>query len=293
MLRSPPGAVALALFAPLGYLRRMFTGREENAAESAFGTEIRDVDARTPNPARMYDYQLGGTHNFAPDRARLDSVSGSSPHTVPPAAVDRAFLQRAVAWCADHGVRQFLDLGSGIPTAGNVHEIAHQRARDSRVLYVDNEPVAVAHTEELLRGQDSAAVVHADLLDPDEVLSAPHTLALLDFARPVGLLVVGVLHHIGHSAGLEGVLAEYRSALAPGSVLVLSHLIHDETGPEFADASDRLHPRSLAEMGALFTGFDLMDPGIVPTSSWRARADPASVHTMTDSWAGVAIRPAH
>lgn len=270
----------------------MFTGREENTAESAFGTEIRDVDARTPNPARMYDYQLDGTHNFAPDRAHLDCALDSRPDTVAPAAVDRAFLQRAVAWCVNRGVRQFLDLGSGIPTAGNVHEIAQRRARDSQVVYVDHEPVAVTHTRELLRGTGSAAVVHADLLDPDEVLSAPNTLARLDFARPVGLLVVGVLHHIEHGAELEGVLAEYRSALPPGSVLALSHLVGDQGVADVAEAPGHLHPRSLAEMGVLFAGFDLVDPGLVPTSAWRSGAGPESIRTTPGSWAGVGVRVA-
>lgn len=264
----------------------MFTGREQNAAESAFGTEIRDVDARKPNPARMYDYQLGGTHNFAPDRAHFDSALSSDPHCAPPAAIDRAFLQRAVAWCTDRGVRQFLDLGSGIPTAGNAHEIAQRGAPDSRVVHVDNDPVAVAHTRELLRDVDSAAVVHADLLDPDEVLSAPSALALLDFSRPIALLLVGVLHHIEHGAELEGVLAEYRSALAPGSALVLSHLV----GSEFTGAPDRLHPRNLAEIGALFAGFDVVAPGIVPASDWRGGVEPEPARNTSGSWAGVGIR---
>ncbi|MBE9376045.1 SAM-dependent methyltransferase [Saccharopolyspora sp. HNM0983] len=267
----------------------MFTGREENAVESAFGTEIRDVDARTPNLARMYDYQLGGTHNFAPDRERLDAAVGHAPQTVPPAAVDRAFLQRAVAWCADRGIDQFLDLGSGIPTAGNVHEVARRRAPGSRVVYVDHEPVAVAHGNELLRGTESAAVVHADLLDPDDVLGAPRTAELLDFARPVALLVVGVLHHIGHGADVEGVLAEYRSALAPGSALVLSQLTGDAGA---AEVPGGLHPRSLAEVGALFAGFDLMAPGLVPAAVWHP-ADPHE-HGCSPraavSWAGVGVR---
>lgn len=235
-----------------------------------------EVDLHQPSVARIYDYLLGGAHNFEIDReiaARLLSVQ---PNVRDIARRNRAFLQRVVRYLVDEGVRQFLDLGSGIPTVGNVHEVAQQIAPDTRVVYVDYEEVAVAHSQLLLGGNPDADIVFADVTHPDEVLAAPATRRLLDLDQPVGILAVTLGHYIPPEADPVGMFARYRDAVAPGSYLALTHLtddfeaVHgDEIIETMRSTRDNVFPRTREQVLELFTGFDLVDPGLVTTSYWR------------------------
>ncbi len=235
------------------------------------------VDVSQPNPARMYDYALGGAHNFAVDRDAFDRLAEIDPDAPLVGRTNRAFLRRAVRYCLGRGVRQFLDLGSGIPTEGNVHEIAQTAAPDARVVYVDNEPVAVSHTRQILRGNDLADIVPADMRDVREVLAAPETRRQLDLDQPVALMMVAVLHYVSDQDDPAAVIAAYREHLPPGSVLVLSHTTSDQANPElvaelerlFSDSPNPVTHRTEAEVRALLAGTQLVDPGLVWTPLWR------------------------
>lgn len=234
------------------------------------------VDITVPSPARMYDYLLGGGHNFAVDRELIDKITPLVPTVSQMALRNRAFLRRAVLTLVDAGVRQFLDIGSGIPTAGNVHEIAQRAAPEARVVYVDHDPVAIAHSEQVLQGNDRAAAIQADMREPIAILEHPKTRRLIDFDAPVGLLMVTIFHYVADSDGPMDLMARYRAPLAPGSYLVLSHDTTDlnaaamATVVELMKNSTPLYPRTRAEIAELFTGFELLDPGLVPAVEWRS-----------------------
>ncbi len=234
------------------------------------------VDPERPSGARIYDYLLGGGHNFAVDRELGKRLMAALPGAQESARLNRAFLRRAVLFLISSGVRQFLDLGSGIPTVGNVHEIAQQADEQARVIYVDKDPVAVAHSRLLLEGNERANAIQADMCEPDGILQAAETRRLLDFDEPIGLLMVGVVHFLSDEQRPLDVVAAYREQLIPGSYLALSHFTADSRPEDMAAAvevskhsSERLHPRSRPEILALFTGFDLVEPGVVSTPLWR------------------------
>ncbi|GAA2772622.1 SAM-dependent methyltransferase [Saccharopolyspora taberi] len=234
------------------------------------------VDEEIPSAARVYDYLLGGAHNFAADRVLAERFLQALPSARDVARLNRAFLRRAVVFMAEQGIRQFLDLGSGIPTVGNVHEIAHGIDPESNVVYVDYESVAVAHSELLLQGDEHATVIQANMLEPDRILGHPDTRRLLDLSRPVGLIMAGVFHFVSPESDPPGIVARYRDELSPGSFLALSHFTADISPDEMAGvvrvmsrSSDPIHPRTRAEITELFTGFDLVEPGIVGTALWR------------------------
>ncbi|MFF5071094.1 SAM-dependent methyltransferase [Micromonospora olivasterospora] len=236
------------------------------------------IDIERPSVARMYDYYLGGSHNFAADRAAARAMVDAVPEAPLMAQANRAFLRRAVHFLAEAGIRQFLDIGSGIPTIGNVHEIAQRIDPESRVVYVDVDPVAVAHSREILSGNDRATVVQEDLRHPDRILAHPEVTRLLDFSQPVAVMIVAVLHFVPDSDRPEELLRTLRTALAPGSHLVLSQASDEgrrHTG-ERADAEEvyrrtdnPLSIRSRAELASLFDGFELVDPGVVWVPQWR------------------------
>ncbi len=236
-----------------------------------------DIDMECPAPARMYDYYLGGSHNFAADRAlaaQAMAVWPDSPHI---ARANRAFLRRAVAFACARGIDQFLDLGSGIPTSGNVHEIASELSPAARTLYVDNDPVAVAHSRNLLADTAAAAVVHADLRDTELVLAA--AAERLDPARPVAVLMFAVLHFVPDDDDPAGVVEAYRAATVPGSLLAVSHATNDyeperlgEMEDVYRAASAGLTGRSHAGITALLSGYDVVPPGLVSMIEWRPDA---------------------
>ncbi|HUQ59976.1 SAM-dependent methyltransferase [Lentzea sp.] len=257
------------------------------------------MDPEIPSAARAYDYLLGGGHNFAADRELAEKIKVVQPGVVRIAQQNRAFLRRAVLFMLDAGVRQFLDLGSGIPTVGNVHEIAQTAAPDVRVVYVDYDPVAVAHSELLLAGNDNADIVDADITRPDDVLEAESTRRLLDLDQPVGLLAVTIGHYIPAEADPAGLFARYRDVLAPGSYLALTHLTDDFTairGEQIVhtmkSSRNNVFPRTRKEVLELFTGYELVEPGLVTTSSWRPGSGPSDVQdTGQDGlYAGVGRR---
>lgn len=250
-----------------------------------------------PNVARMYDYMLCGAHNFGPDRQQVEHLLETVPDARAMAWANRDFLRHAVEFAADRGIDQFLDLGSGIPTVGNVHEIAHRHDPDARVAYVDYEPVAVAHAQTLLADIGQATMTDADLCDVSAVLGAPGVAGLLDFTRPVALLAVAALHFVRDSQVLRDVLAGYRSHLAPGSILALTHVSSDY--PEFpemmetrrrvnsvyAETTNPSYDRSRAEILDLVrsAGFAARDDALIDVSNYAdglTRSTPLSVYSL-------------
>jgi SAM-dependent methyltransferase len=234
------------------------------------------VDLEKPSAARIYDYVLGGNHNFAVDREFVAQVQKVAPETKYFAIQNRAYLRRVVLYLMEQGIRQFLDLGSGIPTVGNVHEIAQGEDPDCRVVYVDYEPVAVAHSELILEGNEKATVIQADMRKPDVILNAPETKRLIDFAEPLGLLMVGVVQFIPDTDDPWALAAQYRDVLAPGSYFGLSAFTWDNAPAGMAGAvevfkksQDPIYPRTKEEIVRMFDGFELVDPGIVFTPEWR------------------------
>ena len=233
-----------------------------------------DIRTDIAHPARVYDYWLGGKDNFAADRAAAEQVLNVMPEILDTVRGNRQFLVRAVRFLRDAGVGQFIDLGSGLPSSPNVHEVAQAGDTGARVVYVDNDPVVSVHAEALMARNHTTAVVRADLRDVDEVLSRAGE--LLDFARPTGLLFVGCLHHIVDADDPAGVVARYLSALAPGSYLVISHAT-DERSPEKMRANSEvaessgavLIPRGKDAILRMFNGRELVEPGLVLVSYWR------------------------
>jgi trans-aconitate methyltransferase len=241
-----------------------------------------DIDIERPSPARIYDYHLGGMHNFAVDRQAAEQIAAIMPELPLILRANRAFLRRAVRLLVDAGIRQFLDLGSGIPTMGNVHETAQRAAPGSRVVYVDIDPVAVAHSRAMLADNRDAAAVLADLRDVSRVLAAPEVRRLIDFTRPVGVLMVAALHFVPDRDDPAGLVARYRDAVASGSYLVVSHAAasEDEQAPAGADEATAAYSRTVmevtlrtrAQVAGLFAGFDMIGPGVVYVTQWRPEA---------------------
>ena len=241
------------------------------------------IDLTRPSPARIYDYHLGGAHNFEVDRQVAEQLAAQMPDMPLVMRANRTFLTRAVRLLIDAGVRQFLDLGSGIPTVGNVHEIAHQADPAARVAYVDVDPVAVAHSTAILEGNDNAGVVHADLRDVPQVLNAPEVRRLIDFSRPVGVLMVSVLHFVPDSDDPCGIVADYLRVVPSGSFLVLSHGAANEedlwpAGGEdaaatYARAVADLALRTRAQVSDMFAGLDLLEPGVTYVTDWRPEGE--------------------
>ncbi|RJQ68876.1 hypothetical protein D5S17_31375 [Pseudonocardiaceae bacterium YIM PH 21723] len=235
----------------------------------------KEVDLDLPSSARVYDYLLGGGHNFEHDRVMAESLAAVVPIRIM-AQLNRSFLRRAVLALCDQGIDQFLDLGSGIPTVGNVHEVVQQVNPDARVAYVDIDPVAVAHAELILAGDPRSIVLHADLRAPHTILDRPELRELLDFTRPVGLLMLGVLQYVSDEADPWEVIATYRKALSAGSFLAVSHFTPDGMPEEmakleaiFAKTAEPATTRSHTQIERMFAGFELLDPGLVYTVQWR------------------------
>ncbi|HKT02773.1 MAG TPA: SAM-dependent methyltransferase [Rugosimonospora sp.] len=254
-----------------------------------------DVDLTRPNVARMYDYYLGGSHNFAVDRRTAQQAIDDWPAVPMIIRANRAFMSRAVRHLTEAGVRQFLDLGSGIPTVGNVHEVARTLVTDARVVYVDHDPVAVRQSRAILGGDPYTRVIEADLRHPDLVLSHRLLHDLLDLDQPVALLMVAVLHFVADHDDPAGIIAGYRDALPPGSYLAVSHATADgqqqdqaaEHRQLYARTTTPMTMRSHAQISHLLDGWDLFDPGLVRLPLWRP--DPGETGMQDpESFAGFA-----
>jgi hypothetical protein len=255
------------------------------------------VNLDEPSAARIYDYLLGGGHNFPVDRKAANQMLRVLPDLDVIASWNRAFLRRAVLLMIEEGITQFLDLGSGIPTVGNVHEIAKRADPNSRVVYVDRDEVAVAHTKMIIADDDSTGIVRSDICQPHTVLGSPEVTRVLDLRRPVGLLMVAVLHFVPDESDLGGVIATYRDAVAPGSLLAMTHLSDDHRPAPVAAVTDimagtrdEVHPRSYGQVEAMFAGMELVRPGVVGVDRWRPElsSNGAGAGRADDIYAGVA-----
>ncbi|WP_211769958.1 SAM-dependent methyltransferase [Kutzneria sp. CA-103260] len=234
------------------------------------------LDPDVPSAARVYDYFLGGYHNLAVDREFAHRAEQTMPDLPLILRTSRRFLRRAVHYLLEQGITQFLDLGSGIPTAGNVHEIAHAAAPRSRVVYVDRDSVAMAHAALMLEGNDNAAALRADLRDPREVLRHNVVTNLLDLSQPVAVLMSAVLHFVESDVEAQSIVAGYRTAIAPGSYIAISQGTQEAAG-ERGEQVIRLYDQTDSPFTArdrgrftrLFRGLDLVEPGVVYVPQWR------------------------
>ncbi|MER6199396.1 SAM-dependent methyltransferase [Streptomyces sp. NPDC001586] len=237
------------------------------------------IDISVPSVSRIYDYYLGGSHNFEVDRQAARRAMEFMPGLPKIMQANRAFMRRAVRHAVAEGVTQFLDIGSGIPTFGNVHEVAQAASPEAHVVYVDHDPVAVAHSRAVLGDDDRTDIVAADLRKPKEILAAPEVGRLIDFDRPVALLLVAVLHFLEDSDDPYAAVAGLREALAPGSLLILTHasyegipLTEEVAGgvvDVYRDIRNPLVMRTGEQIGRFFDGFELLEPGLVSMPDWR------------------------
>ncbi|MGX6600576.1 SAM-dependent methyltransferase [Micromonosporaceae bacterium Da 78-11] len=258
------------------------------------------VDPNRPSAARIYDRFLGGSHNFAADRAVADRAVELIPELPRIMRANRAFLQRAVRFAAGRGIHQFLDLGSGIPTEGSVHEAARSVRPRARVVYVDREPTAVLHAREILGDDPDSLVLHGDLLDARTILDDPRVRSLLDFDQPVCLLMTAVLQFVPDSPALTAAVSRYRDTAVPGSLLAVSHAT-DSARPGVLDPIADLYGRTgttlvlrdAARVGEFLGDWEPIEPGIVFCPAWHPDpgedpgADPAAHTTL----AAVAVSP--
>jgi len=244
------------------------------------GFPVDRIDTSRPHPARMYDYYLGGRDNYEVDREAAEQVLDTLPEMVPAALANRQFLRRSVTFLAESGIRQIIDIGTGIPTSPNTHEIAHAVSPDVRVAYVDNDPIVATHAGARLLGASNTGFFLGDLREPRTILDHPTIGRLIDFDRPVAVLLVAVLHFIRDEEDPAGIVATLRDALPEGSHLVISHAtmeVYPGRVPAISAVYDKatatLNTRTYAEVEALFDGFALLEPGLVDATLWRPDAE--------------------
>jgi hypothetical protein len=226
------------------------------------------VDPTRPSPARIYDHMLGGTHNTAADRAAVAPSFAAIPELPDIAWACRGFHQRSASWIAGQGVTQFLDIGSGLPTVGNTHEVVRKVVPDARICYADIDPAVAAHAGELTGDAGGTVFITADLRDPEALLAEPALRRLIDFGQPVGLLMTAVLHFVADGSDPWGLVARYLRELAPGSYLALSHATSDHMPPRsvelgrnaYSRASEQFYMRTKDEIGRFFDGLELVPP---------------------------------
>jgi hypothetical protein len=263
------------------------------------GFTAEQIDTSRPHPARMYDYYLGGWDNYEVDREAAERVIAMAPEAPASARANRAFLHRAVRTVVGAGVRQIIDVGTGIPTSPNTHEVAREVDSDVRVAYVDNDPIVATHAGAKLTNAGNAAFVLADVRDPESILGSPVVRELIDFDRPVALLLVAVLHFIKEEENPAGILATLTEALPRGSYLVLTHGTdefhkdaEDDAREVYKNATANLTLRGYDEFLPFFDGFDLLDPGVVQVPLWRPEGEPplaADLHRIA-FYGGVGVK---
>jgi hypothetical protein len=260
------------------------------------------VELERANAARMYDYFLGGYHNFEVDRKVADQAAAVWPDMPLVMRANRAFLHRAVRFLSAQGIDQFLDIGSGIPTIGNVHEVAHEANPAARVVYVDEDPVAVAHSRAILRGNAGATIIQADARQPERILNHPEASRRLDLGEPLGVLVVALLHFIAEDEDAYRLVRVLRDAVASGSYLVIAHASGENLSRDMLDQLDRIYRntptpvklRSRAAIERFFDGLEPVEPGLVYIPLWRPDApDDLFVDEpeRCPGYAGVARKP--
>ncbi|KAB2352822.1 SAM-dependent methyltransferase [Actinomadura rudentiformis] len=238
---------------------------------------IDGVNEQVPNVARIYDYLLGGKDNYAADRDAAERLLAAAPETAGTVRENRAFLRRAVRRLAAEGFRQFVDIGAGLPTQANVHEVAREITPDARVVYVDNDPVVVAHGRALLTDSPRVTVLEGDLRRPAQVLAEPALRALIDLGEPVAVLMLAVLHFVTDDQDPAGIVRRVRGLLPPGSALILSHVTSEGNRAEAASTAKNVYDRSTAsialrtraEILSFFEGFELDEPGLVYAPEWH------------------------
>ncbi|MET9400438.1 SAM-dependent methyltransferase [Kitasatospora sp. NPDC002965] len=257
-----------------------------------------DLRPEIPHPARMYDYYLGGKDNFPSDRAAAERALAANPEFRSTARANRAFLTRAVRSVAAAGIDQFLDIGTGIPTAGNTHQIAQAVDPGARVVYVDNDPIVLAHARALMGGTavGRTTVIQADLREPEKLLDAAEAEKLLDFDRPVGLVLAAVLHFVPDHQRPYDAVRTLLDVLAPGSHLVLSHgtadfipaAVRDRVTGVYDRATAPLVGRTREEVGAFLDGLEVLDPGVVTVPLWRPEGTPEAGADRVSMYGAVA-----
>ncbi|GLW10679.1 hypothetical protein Misp01_58070 [Microtetraspora sp. NBRC 13810] len=258
------------------------------------------IDPNVPSVARIYDFLLGGKDNFAADRAAAAKLMELTPNVREGVRANRRFLSRAVRFLTQSGIRQFLDIGAGLPTQENVHQVALRAAPDSRVAYVDNDPIVLTHGRALLADNDRTIVVHGDLRDPGAVLDDPLISGHLDFDRPVAVLLLAVLHFIPDDGVAEKIVATLRQRLAPGSALAITHLSFGDLDENQVREGRELYtrtsagsatPRSAGQIVRFFDGFELVEPGLVPPEAWRPEQEEPPLPKLpgVDGYSGVAL----
>jgi S-adenosyl methyltransferase len=257
------------------------------------------IDTGVAHPARVYDYWLGGKDNFAADREAAEKVLAVTPGLRARVRANRAFLARSVRYLVTEcGIRQFLDIGTGIPTANNTHEVAQAAAPDARIVYVDNDPIVLAHARALLStaSQGATAYLEADLRDPDTIFSGARR--TLDFSEPITLMLLGILHLVQDSEDPYGLVAGYVAALPAGSYLTISHPASD-INPHQAEAQRRYNERvstpqtlrSYEQVSRFFDGLELVPPGVVPVHTWHPGPDEEIPPGGVSAHGGVAKKP--
>jgi hypothetical protein len=256
------------------------------------GFALSQIDTTTPHPARMYDALLGGKDNYAADRQAVRQVLKAAPEVRDSARANRAFLQRVVRFLAgEAGIRQIIDVGTGLPAAGNVHEVAGQVAPGTRVAYVDNDPIVHVYAHALLTGSGSTSIVLADLREPEAILAHPKVRALIDFTQPVALLLVAILHFITDRENPARILSVLRDALPAGSYLALSHATGDfrpaaaqQAAAVYDQATSPVTLRTRAQVAAFFDHWDPVEPGLVQVPLWRPEDKPPRPRELDRVW---------
>ncbi|WP_338064329.1 SAM-dependent methyltransferase [Thermoactinospora rubra] len=249
------------------------------------------MNPHIPSVARMYDYYLGGKDNFAADREAARKIIALVPNAREIARTNRVFLGRAVRHLSASGIRQFLDIGTGLPTQENVHQVA---AEGSRVVYVDNDPIVLTHAQALLADNPDTIVAEGDLLRPETILDNPAVRAHLDFSQPVAVLMLAILHFVTSDAEAARAVTAFRDAVVPGSPLVISHVTAGDLSESEVRQGDQIYratqaggivPRTVAQVRSFFEGYDLVEPGVVPLADWRR--DPDEIDLPDRGGAGI------
>jgi hypothetical protein len=277
-----------------------------DSGNSAADLASAGVEVNRPSVARLYDYFLGGTNNFPVDRAMGEKLKSVAPDVVDAVLANRGFHGRAAVWMARHGVRQFIDVGSGLPTQNNTHESVHRVAPGATVVYVDVDPIVAVHGNRLLAEDGTTRVITADVREPERLLSDPRLRELIDPGRPTGLLMTALLHFVADDQDPWGLVARYLAGLAPGSYLALSHGTLDHVLPrwvqagkeEYAKTGESLHLRTRAEVERFFDGLELVapyegaKPGVTYVGLWGAEdVEAADSDGSRTVYCGVARRP--